>query len=105
MKWADLNGMWPIPTKGSTNQADKAMPSNETKIPAPIPSVNDGAMSNADYIGVMYLINRKGAAGQGHAATLLLKENGMGEFYSYAGEAVCCDGRKRGVFIYVYTSW
>ena len=28
MKWIDLNGAWPIPTKGSISQSNKAMPSD-----------------------------------------------------------------------------
>ena len=60
-------------------------------------SINIGELSSADYIGAMYLLNEGhlpgpekgwnlgGAAGHGHAALLLIKEDGMSEFYSYAG--------------------
>ena len=42
---------------------------------------------DVQYIAAVYLVNQEGAYGQGHAALLLLKDNGNSEFYSYAGEA------------------
>ena len=37
-----------------------------------------------DYIGAMWLLNEKGAATAGHAAIMLIDDEGQGEFYSYA---------------------
>ncbi len=41
---------------------------------------------NSDYVAAVYLVNESGALGQGHAALLLMQDNGNAEFYSYAGK-------------------
>ena len=39
---------------------------------------------NAKYVGVIYLNKEQGAKGNGHAAILLVKDDGTGDFFSYA---------------------
>ena len=48
-------------------------------------SGEENSEENSNYIGAVYLVNKKGAKGNGHAALLLVKDNQQAEFYSYAG--------------------
>ncbi|MBE5827334.1 MAG: RHS repeat protein [Butyrivibrio sp.] len=44
--------------------------------------VNNKSDGDAEYVGVVYLLARDGAAGQGHAAIALVKNDGMADVYS-----------------------
>ncbi len=41
------------------------------------------AHTAGEYSGVIYLLNENGAAKQGHAAVIIIKSNGYGDFYSF----------------------
>lgn len=53
-----------------------------------IPSVDGpgGSGNDSPYVGVIYLLDSNGAAGQGHAAVLLVHEDGSVEYYSYGSD-------------------
>lgn len=98
----EYNGLYPSMTQGDANKMiygwyfnemerawdEKVQSVKDALDPSPEPrtySLGIGNLSDSDYIGCMYLVKKNGAAMQGHAAMLLIKENGMSEFYSYAG--------------------
>lgn len=55
------------------------------------PAVSD---PNAKYVGVIYLNKEHGAKEQGHAALLLVKDDGTGDFFSYASAWEIMDGTR-----------
>lgn len=53
------------------------------------PAISD---PNAKYVGVIYLNKEHGANEQGHAALLLVKDDGTGDFFSYASHKDVMNG-------------
>ena len=80
MGYVDVDGRWPYAHVMSPVEPDRQLGKLAEN------SLKDTTedTESADYIGVVYLVNNKGAFGNGYAALLLVKNNGWAEFYSYA---------------------
>ena len=83
LEHVDLNGRFPL---GVVKLIEKLMNyalGKYTELAENLSEIEENQI--AEYTAAVYLVNRDGALGQGHAALLLVREDGQAEFYSYAG--------------------